>query len=88
MADLYDVVNFSAARDARLADRGAVNGRARAYLNIIFNHDAPGLRNLQPAPLLVLRVAEAVRADDGVVVHDDARAQTRALAQTDAGVQN
>src|SRR5215212_1614691 len=86
VADLDEVVDLGAARDARLADRGAVDGRARPYLDIVFDDDAARLRNLQPASLLVLRVPEAVGADDGVVVYGHAGADDGALAQSHSRV--
>src|SRR5580765_5276392 len=70
MPDLHEVVYFRSAFDPRFADRGTIDRRICTDLDIIFKHDAADLRYLQPAFLLVFRIAETVRPDRRIVLHD------------------
>src|SRR5438552_7124689 len=80
MANLYQVVDLRTAADSRLSDRRLVNRRACADLHVIFDHDSAGLRNLEPVRVFVLRIAETVRTDHGVVVNDHPLAYLAAFA--------
>src|SRR5215204_3289601 len=84
MSDLDEIINLRASPDTRFADRRAINRRVRADFDIVFQNDAPDLRDFQPTLLFVLRVAETVRADGRVVVNNAARADTAVFANRDA----
>ena len=75
--DLHEVVDLGAGRDARLADRRTIDRRVRADLDVVFDDDAADLRNLQVRAVRPAREAEAVAADHGAVVHDDAVRRAR-----------
>src|ERR1700732_4872076 len=80
MANLKQVVELGAPLDARLARGSLIDRRAGANLNIIFDHDASGLRDLQPTPLFIFSKAKTVAANHRIVVNDDAPAQHRVFA--------
>src|SRR5688572_11320207 len=80
MTNLHEIVELRAATDPAFTNRSAIDRRARADLHVIFKHDSAGLRNLQPALLLVPRVTKPVATDHRVVEDHDALADDRALA--------
>jgi len=86
MSDLYEVVDLSAAFDARFADRGAIDGRVCADLDIVFEHDATGLRNLEPGFFSSLCVTKTIAADRRVVVNYATRADLAILTHRNAAV--
>ena len=86
MANLNQIVQLRAALDARLAGRSSVDRGAGAYLDIVSDHDAAGLGNLQPMPLFVFGKTKAIAANDRVVVHDHAPAQNRVFTNRNAGM--
>src|SRR5437660_6658211 len=86
MSDLDQVVNLCAAADATLADGCAIDGRARADLDVVFNNDPAGLRNLEPMALFILRIAKAIAPNHRVVVNDYALANLRSLTYGDTRV--
>ena len=86
MADLNQVVELGAAFDAGLSDRSSINSGAGAYLNVIFNHHAAGLRNFQPMSLFVFGKTKSVAAYHRVTVYDDTLAQNRVLTNGHAGM--
>src|SRR3990167_9148730 len=67
--NLYLVVQLHPLLDHRVVQRTAVDGGVRAYLDIVADHHATDLRNLDPAPL-VHRDAETVRADHRAGMRD------------------
>src|SRR5688572_860209 len=86
MSDLDQVVDLRTASDATLAYRRAIDRRGGADLDVVVNHHASRLRNLEPSSLLVFRITEAVATDDGVVVNDHPLADYGPFAHGDAGV--
>src|SRR6266699_5500585 len=60
MAYENQIINFSAATDARLSDRGAVDARVRLDLHVILDHYGSMLQNLVPAPIRPLRESESI----------------------------
>src|SRR3954463_7438175 len=72
VADLDVVVELHAFLEHRIVDRAAIDGGVRADLDIVTDHHAPDLRDLDPSAL-VGGEAEAVGADYGAGVHDDPR---------------
>ena len=53
---------------------------------VVLNDNVSGLRNLQPAALLVFCITKTVAADDRVVVNHDTLTEERAFANRDARV--
>src|SRR6266496_4907481 len=86
MANLHEVIDLCAAANPCFAHGCFIDGGAGANLHVVFDHDSATLRNLQPVPLLVLRIAKAVTTDHGVVVNDYALANLRVFAHGHAGV--
>ena len=54
---------------------GAIDGRVRADLDVVLEHDRADLRHLVVPPIRSGREAEAVAADDRAVLHDHAIAR-------------
>src|SRR4029077_4865671 len=77
VADLDLVVELHAFLDDRIVERAAVDRGGCADLDIIADPHAADLRDLHPAPVVV-GDAEAVGADHGARVHDDAPSQRAA----------
>src|ERR1700682_6400729 len=86
MTNLDQVVEFRTTLDARLSGRGAIDRRAGANLDIIFDPDASGSRDFPPMALFVFGKNKTVAANDRVVVNDHALAQNRILANRHAGM--
>ena len=86
VGDLDEVVDLGAGADARLADGRPIDRRVRADLHVVFDDDAADLRDLLVGAVAAMREAEAVAADDGAVLQDDAVADTNTLADRDVGV--
>src|SRR5262249_3142116 len=85
VTDLHQVVDLGASPDHAPAERGAIDGHVRAQLDVVLDHDAPELRNLD-VPAVVLHVPEAVAADDRAAVDHDAVADHGGLADGDVRV--
>src|SRR4051812_16704999 len=68
---LDEAVYLRAASDLGHSDRRAIDARVRLDLDVIPDHHVPGLHDLLPAALLVLREAESIRADDHAVLQHD-----------------
>src|SRR3989441_8191518 len=86
MSHLNQIIQLRSAFDARLSGRGAIDRGIRANLDVVFDHHATNLRNLQPTTLFVFGKSETVAANHGVVVNNDARADDRVLTDRDAGM--
>ena len=78
--DLHQVVDLRAGLDPRLAHRRPIDRRVGADLDVVFDHDRRGLRNLFVRAIRPLREAVAVAADHGAVLDDHARADRAPLA--------
>src|SRR5262249_39920711 len=74
MADLYQVVELRPATDAREAEARAVYAAIRAYLDVVFDHDAAHLQELELAAIFIGSEAEAVGADHHAAVNSASRA--------------
>jgi hypothetical protein len=85
--DVYEVVEFRPAPDARLPERAAIHARVRADLHVVFDDHRTHLRELMIA-LRIAHVPEPVRADDHARVQHDAFAETHAPVQHDVRVQH
>ena len=83
MRDLHQVVDLRAGADARLADRRPIDRRVRADLDVVFDDDVGVLRDLQVRAVGLLGEAEAVAADDGAVLQDDAIADRDTRSRID-----
>ncbi len=86
VADLHEVVDFRAAADARLADRGAVDGGVRLNFDIVADDGGTGLADFVPAPVGFAGESEAVTADDDAILQQDAMADAAIFADTGVGV--
>src|SRR6185369_2034118 len=86
MTNLDQVVDLRAAFDASFAGRGAIDSRVRANLDVVFDHHATDLRNLEPVFVFVLRESETVAADHYIVMNDHALADDGIRADGHAGM--
>src|SRR6266850_3417354 len=87
VADLNEIVDLGPAADDRLAEHGAIDRRVRADVHVVLDHDDAHLRDLAVSTP-VEDVAEAVAADDGAGLDDDAAPQPDALAQNHPRVEH
>src|SRR5258706_11367355 len=83
--DLDEIVDLGSGADARFADRRPIDRGVGANLNIVFEHDAGALRNLQVRAVGLPRKAEALAADDGAVLQDDTMPDDDAIADGHLG---
>src|SRR5271155_255002 len=86
VAALHEIVNFRAAADLRLADRGAVNGGVSLDFDVIADDGGARLTHFVPMAVRFAREAEAVAADDHPVLQQDAMAEAAILANAGVGV--
>ena len=86
-ADLHQVVDLGALADARGLEGAAVDGGAGADLDVVADLDVAQLRHLD-VPAVLEAVAEAVGADHGVGVDDDAVAEDGAVVEHGVGIQS
>jgi hypothetical protein len=84
VADLDEVVDLGSASDARGGELGAVDADTRPDLDVVLDDHRADLRDLRVL-LAVPAVAEAVGADNGARVDDDAVADRAAFADHDVG---
>ncbi len=84
--DLYQVVDLRARLDARFADRWTIDGRVGADLDIVFEHDRGGLRNLLVGAVGPAGEPITVGADDHAVLQHHAGAEAAAFAHRDVRV--
>src|SRR5260370_36267026 len=82
----HEVVNFCAAPDAGFSDGRAIHARVRLNLDIVFDHNRAGLKDLVPAPAGLTGEAETVSADDDAVLQDDAVADGAEFAHHGVGM--
>ena len=88
VADVHEVVDLRAAADAGFVERAAVDGRVSADFDVVFDHQAADLRGLFVASGLgIADVAEALTAEDGSSLHDDAVAESCARVDGDVRVE-
>src|SRR5947208_3096731 len=80
VADLHQVVDLGPAADDRLAERGSIDRRVRADLDVVLEPYGAHLGNF-PVCLAVEDVAEAVGADHGARVDHDALAERGARTE-------
>src|SRR2546427_11017320 len=66
VTDEHEVVNFCAAPDAGFSDGRAIHARVRLNLDIVFDHDRAGLKDLVPAAAGLAGEAENIPS------HEDA----------------
>src|SRR5262245_59563837 len=85
MADLYQVVELRPATDAREAEARAVHAAIRAYLDVVFDHDAAHLQELELAAIFIGSEAEAVGAEHHAAVNAASRADLRPVVNRDVG---
>ena len=79
---------FVPAPDPRLPHCRPIDRRIRPDLHVVFDDDVALLRDLVMNALVVGDEAEPVTANHRSVLHDDARADDRAVANRDAGVED
>src|SRR6267143_1718032 len=85
--DLDEIVDLGAAADDRVAEGRAVDRAVGADLDVVLDHHAAHLGNLAVARA-VEGEAEAVGADDGARMHEDAAPEPRAREQRDVRAQH
>ena len=86
VADENEVVDFGAAADARFADGRAVDAGVGLDFDVVFENGGAGLRHFVPRAVGLFGVAEAVGADDGAVLENDAIADAAIFADDGVGV--
>src|SRR3974390_80433 len=79
VAHLREVVDLHTARDARLADTGAVNARVRLDFHVALYDSRTRLRDLLPM-IAVARKTETVRPHNGAVLQNHIVAELAILA--------
>src|SRR5229473_6628304 len=82
----HEVVNFCAAPDAGFSDGRAIHTRVRLNLDIVFDHNGAGLKDLVPAAAGLTGEAETVSSDDDAVLQDDAVANGAEFAHDGVGM--
>src|SRR5207253_1870602 len=87
VSDLHEVVDLRSLADHRLAERGAVDGRAGADLDVVFNAHDSDLRDLLVTSF-VLRESVAVAADHDAAVHDAALPDLRSVVDRDIRIKD
>src|SRR5262245_24274779 len=85
VADLDQVVKLRAAPDACAAEARAVDAAVGADLDVVLDHDAAHLQELEWAAFLVGREAEAVGADHRAAVNATSRADLGLVVDRDVG---
>ena len=86
VADEDEIVDLGAAADAGLADGGAVDAGIGLDFDVVFEDGGAGLRHFVPGAVFLFGVAEAVGADDGAVLQDDAIADAAVFADDGVGM--
>src|SRR5713226_624506 len=76
----HEVVNFCATPDAGFTDGGAIHTRVRLNLDIVFDHNGAGLKDLVPAAAGLAGEAETVSSNDDAVLQNDAVADNAGFA--------
>src|SRR3989440_3151188 len=87
MSDLDEIVDLGAAADDRVAEGRAVDRAVGADLDVVLDRHAAHLGNLAVARA-VEGEAEAVGADDGARMHEDAAPEPRTREQRDVRAQH
>src|SRR5271170_4841218 len=80
VTDLHQVIDLAPHPDARLADTRPVDAGVRLHLDIVGDHNRPGLGYFRPRSLVVFGKAKAVAADHSAVLQNDAVADAAAFA--------
>src|SRR5262249_26352082 len=80
VSDLHEIVDLGSGTNPRLPDGRSIDRRVGANLDVVFDDDAADLGNLLMGAIRPRGEAEAVAADDGAVLNDDAIANLHALA--------
>src|SRR3982751_6106824 len=78
MGDLHQIVDLGPLTDDRIRHGAAIDGRVRADFDIVLNDNAADLRHTLRA-FGAADKAEAVLADPGAAMNDDAVADQRVL---------
>src|SRR3989475_9028649 len=82
----HEVVNFCAAADARFSDGRAIHARVRLNLDIVFDHNRAGLKDLVPAAAGLAGEAETISSNDDAVLQGDAVADGAEFAHHGVGM--
>src|SRR5712691_6984287 len=82
----HEIVNFCAAPDAGFSDGRAIHARVRLNLDIVFDYDRAGLKDLVPAAVGLTGETETVSSDDDTVLQDDAVADSAEFAHHGVGM--
>jgi hypothetical protein len=87
VCDLHEVIDFDAVADARILYCAAVNGRIGADFYIVAYQNPTHLSDLSP-PVTGRLEAEPVSTDDGTRMKNAAVADSYAIEQANAGMQD
>jgi len=79
VAHLHQIIDFSAASNARFADAGAVDASVRLDFHIVSDQHRGWLRNLVPAALSSLSETKSIGAHHDAVLQQDPIAETAVL---------
>src|SRR5713226_8308747 len=82
----HEVVNFCAAADAGFSDGRAIHARVGLNLDIVFDHNGAGLKDLVPAAAGLTGEAETISSNDDAVLQDDAVANSAEFAHDGVGM--
>jgi hypothetical protein len=86
VTDDDEIIQLGTAADAGFSHGGAVDASVGLDFHIIFENGWAGLLHLVPRSVCLLCEAEAVAADDGSVLQDDAIANLAKFADDGVGV--
>src|SRR2546426_10110035 len=82
----HKIVNFCAAPYARFSNGRAIHARVRLNLDIVFDHNRAGLKDLVPAAAGLAGEAETISSNDDAVLQDDAGADGAKFAHHGGGM--
>ena len=86
MSDEHEVIDLYAVLDSRLADGGTIDTRIRLHLDVVANHNLPGLQNLAPAAFGQAGKAKAVRANHYAILQKHTIADPAGFSNHGVGV--
>src|SRR6185503_18057993 len=79
VSDLHQVVHLGTGADARLAHCRPIDSRIRSDLDVVLNHDAAPLRDLQMRAVGLPGDSKSLAPNDGALLQDDTVAKHAAV---------
>ena len=86
VANQDEVIELGTAADAGFADCGAIHASIGLYFDVVFEHGRAGLLHFVPGSVLLPGEAEAVTADYGAILQDDAMTDAAKFADHGMGM--